>query len=493
MEETYTDNVSLSPAGSARTEWVTQVSPGVSVASNGARLKANLVYSAQLLYRVNSETHGTSHSLNANGKAELARQLLYVDAASTISQVNSSLFGPQTNSNVNTTGNRTSVTTFSVSPYLRYSFGVDAQGEARLTYSRASYASVNDGVNNAQTTAADGTTTQLQGIALRLVSGPAFKLYTWSLDYTKDRTERSYNPDVTMERFTAVGKRLITPFFALTSSAGYESIDYAVNTSASGLQTQGGHTFWNYGLDWNPSPRTHLAVTTGKRFYGSSHSLDFSYRTRVTIWSARYSESVTTTHSQSVNPANVSTVSFLDPLFASAYPDPVARAAAVQNYIAQNGLPATTVTTRSFLTDQVYLLKAFNASAGYVGARQSLIATVFKTKSQSNSVSAALNGVGAGDFAASSNVESTGASLAGNARITQLISANANVSYARSEFPGISSASKTSTKSFSIGVSEQFSQKLSGTLNYRKLKNDATQAGASYTENAVVAKLNYRY
>ncbi len=46
---------------------------------------------------------------NATGNAELAKQLLFVDAGANVDQYNVSLQAPLTTSNVNTTGNRTTV------------------------------------------------------------------------------------------------------------------------------------------------------------------------------------------------------------------------------------------------------------------------------------------------------------------------------------------------------------------------------------------------
>src|SRR5262245_18512900 len=45
FEETYTDNVALSPDATKRSDWVTVVTPGIFINADGARLKFNLNYS----------------------------------------------------------------------------------------------------------------------------------------------------------------------------------------------------------------------------------------------------------------------------------------------------------------------------------------------------------------------------------------------------------------------------------------------------------------
>ena len=69
---------------------------------------------------------------------KLVDNLFFLDGRAAISQQNISLSGPQAADNVNVTGNRTEVKTYSVSPYLRHSFGNFASSELRYTHSGVS-------------------------------------------------------------------------------------------------------------------------------------------------------------------------------------------------------------------------------------------------------------------------------------------------------------------------------------------------------------------
>src|SRR5258706_15079699 len=80
VSETVTDNVNLAPAGSERRDWVTSVSPGISVSASGPRLRLSAAYSPQLVYRANQGTDDVFQQLNANANTELMQQLLFVDA-----------------------------------------------------------------------------------------------------------------------------------------------------------------------------------------------------------------------------------------------------------------------------------------------------------------------------------------------------------------------------------------------------------------------------
>lgn len=470
VEETYTDNVRLRPAGSERGDWVTQVRPGVSVIGNGARARFTATYAAGILYRANEETREIHHFLDAKGDAELVRQLLYIDARASVSQQNISLLGPQADSNVNATGNRTTVRTFLVSPYLRRDFGSDAQGELRLTYSSVDTSAV--------TSSADSDSNRID---MRLASGPAFKLLTWNVAYSNERVKYASGQDIDTERIAAGARRLITPNLGLTANVGYEDNNYITT----GPALDG--AFWSVGPEWTPTPRTRLAATAGRRFDQPNYSLDFSHRTRLTTWRVNYSEDVTTQRQQLLIPTNVDTAGYLDTLFLSRIPDPAARQQAVQAFITQTGLPPSLIVPLNFFTSTPFVLKRWQASFGIQGVRNTVLTNLFVETREAT----AGGQPGAGDFAASPDAKQTGASLVWNLRLTANAASNVSVGYTRNEFPGLSR--EDDLKFIRLSLTRQFQPKVSGSLTYRRLENDSNQPGAGYTENAVSASLSMRF
>ena len=475
-DATYTDNVALAPAGSEKGAWVTQVTPGISVNATGAQLRLNATYGAQFLNRTENGSGSADRQVNnqfsGSGNAELVKRVLFVDATGSVSQQNVSLLGPQADSNINNTGNRATVRTFSVSPYLRQAFGYSAQGELRLTHSTASTSDTTSLAN-----------TQSNGLNMRVSSGPAFKLYTWNVSYSRNSVDSAGQPAVTTETFTAGGRRLITSQVALTSSVGYEKSDYvAIANTPSGA-------FWNAGVQWTPTPRTNLAATIGHRYFGSTRSLDFSHRSRLTTWSAGYSEDITTTLGQALVPSSVSTAGYLDTLFLSSVPDPVERQKAVQAFIAQNALPPSLSVPLNFLTTQTILTKRWQASVGIQGVRNTVLTNVFRQTSESLAAGVPLSGQG--DFASSNTVQQTGGSALWNWRLGTQTAANLSASYTRNEFPGLDR--KDDVKSVLLSVNRQFLPRVSGSLNYRSLRNDSSVSDAAYRENAVTAALNLSY
>jgi uncharacterized protein (PEP-CTERM system associated) len=317
---------------------------------------------------------------------------------------------------------------------------------------------------------------------MRLSSGPAFKLLTWNFAYNKEHIDYTRNqPSTDFQRISAGGKRLITPQLGLRANVGYEDNDFVTL----GPKPKG--SFWSVGPEWTPTPRTHLSATTGRRYFGSTQSLDFSHRTRLTTWGVNYNDDITTTRGQVLVPATADTADFLDTLFLSGIPDPAARQTAVENFISQNGLPASLTVPLNFVTTTTFRQRRWQASFGIRGVRNTVLANVFTRRREAT----APGQPGAGDFAQNPNTRQNGTSLLWSSRITGQTTSNVHVGYTRSEFTGINR--DDNLKFIRLGLTRRFDPRVSGSLSYRRLENDSSQGASSYTENAVTAALLLRY
>ena len=472
--ETYTDNVSLSPDFSKQGDWVTEISPGISVAATGPRLRINATYNPEYVYYARGQRDNQIFQRgNALGNAELAEKLLFIDVGANVNQYDVSLQGPLTTSNVNATGNRATVETFFASPYLRRDFGSDVHAEARFTES---------GVNSD-----DDSSVHLNSLAdrieLRLNSGPAYRLLTWNVDYVRETVDYESAQDTFAETTTLNARRLITSTVGLLAQVGYENYESGDTVPAlEGLS-------WNAGLDWTPSPHTRLAATVGHRFYGDAYFLDFSHRTRLTTWSVVYSESVSSTRSEFFMPVTSTTSGYLHTLFSSQYPDPIARQKAVEEFISRTGLPLGLSSPTNFFSTQLALVKRWQASAGILGARNVLVASVFKQTSEGLGGDLTLSG--AGDFGVSNTISQTGASLLWNLRLSAQYAWNLRAAFSRNEF--LDTGEVDNLTMVEMGLTRQFQPKVSGSVSYRRQQNNSNQSASSYTENAVFATLTKRF
>ena len=399
------------------------------------------------------------------------RRLFFIDADAHITQQNISLLGPQAQSNVNVTGNRTSVRTVRVSPYLKHEFGSDAVGELRFTNTTAdssgSTAIATDSVSNR--------------IDLRFASGPAYKLLTWFVAYSKEYIDYTNIQDLDIETITASASRLVTPQFAVRANVGYENNNYLT----AGAEPKG--SFWSIGPEWRPTPRTKLSANTGRRFFGSTHFLDFTHRSRLTTWKVNYSEDISTTRQQLFIPIAFDTASILDSLFLSGVPDPVLRQQVVQTFIALTGLPTSLNIPVNFFTTSTFLVKRLTGSVGIQGTRNTLLGTVFSDSREAVSIGQSA----IGDFTTTNDIKQTGASLSWSLRLAANASSNLSISYARNQFPSL--GREDDLKTVQWGLTRQFQPRVSGTLTLRRLENDSNQIGAGYTENQVAALLTMRF
>ncbi len=473
VSETYTDNISLTQDASKQSEWITQITPGISIAATGARFRFKGDYAPEFVhYAEGTKGNDVFHRGSAFGHAELAEQLLFIEAGGRVDQYDVSLRGPLTTSNVNTTGNRATVKTFFVSPYLVRDFGTAVRGEARLTYSALN--------SNSATALSDNDASRID---LKLASGPTYKRFTWDIGYRRENTKYDAGQETVTEVITTNGKLLITPNVGLLAMVGHESYDSGIPGSVFD------ESRWSIGLDWTPTPRTRLAATAGKRFDEDAYSFEFRHRTRLTTWSAGYSEDVTATRSEFFVPATASTASYLDQLFLPQYPDPIARQKAVEEFIARTGLPPNLSSPLNFFSERLFRTKRWQASAGLLGVRNTLLANVYRETR--DSLFPGLIQPGAGDFAASNGIRVTGASLVWNWRVTPQNTWNLGTGYTQNEF---SDSNRVDDLSYiRMGLTRQFQPRVFGSLNYSRQRNQSNQSAFSYTENAVTAVLQMRF
>ena len=466
ISETYSDNVSLAGSGNVKSEWITRIAPSVSLSQTGPRLRFYGVYSPELLYRAIQGSQQVRHVLNATGNAELYKNLFFVDVRANSVQQNVSLANPLTDSNINTTGNRTTITTYGISPYLRHDFGYDARGELRYTHDEVHFGS-NSGSTSASTA---------DSISAQLTSGPAFQLFTWGLAYSKAHTEYAQSGQkIDAESFSLSGGRLIVPSVRLNATVGYEDTGYPTTT---GSNQKG--TFWSLGPTWAPTPNTRVSATIGRRYYGPSKSFHFDHRSRLTTWTVDYSESVTTTRGSFTVPVAADAAA-LDALLLSSIPDPVERQNRVRVLLASGLTFAQPV---SFLTDNLFLEKRWQATVGLQGVRNTLLGSLYSSNRNAFSTGAGV----AGDFSKSQNVTQTGATVAWNSRLSQRLTANASLGLTRNEF--VTTNSSTRLSSLRFGLTQQFSPRLNGALLLSRIKSDTNIAGStSYVENSISASL----
>lgn len=510
LEETYSDNIRLAPRGGEKSDWVTQVNPGVSLTGTGPHLKAHVTYRMQNIFYANdSSQRKTNHQLSAGATAELVNDFLFLDGNASISQQNISLFGPQAADNTNITGNRASVTTYSISPYLRHRFGEIASSELRYTH------------DEVRTRVGGLSNSKGDSILFRLNSGPAFSRLGWGLHYNKQITGYSNNPTADTETLSGDLRFSITSQFSLTATAGYEKYNYISTTGTKpedrfrtagfswtpstkiSIQASKGiyetnnylstgtkpeERFWTARFSWTPTARTSIEASTGHKFFGKTHSLAASHRSHNTVWSLNYSEDITTTHSQFLIPATINTANFLDQLWTPSIPDPVLRQQFIDSFIQNNGLPTSLANSVNYLTNRIFLQKQLQASVALNSAKSTLILSAFDTLREAQTAQTMDSLLfGTSNLVLNDNTKQIGGNALWNWRFSPRTNINASTGYTKSR--SISTGLTNNTRMMRLGMTSQFRPKLNGSVNLRRTLQHSNQIGGGYQENAITASL----
>jgi uncharacterized protein (PEP-CTERM system associated) len=476
LRETYSDNIRLAPKGAESSDFVTVISPGISITNDGPRLKLRANYAYQYIgYKSDSTGSSSYHKLDATAKADLIKELFSVDGMAGISQQNISLLGPHAASNVEVDPNRVSVRTAMLSPYLHHNFGGIVSGEARYTRTQVS------------TSGNAPLSSSIDDARLSLSSGPAFRTLGWGLHYDKQRTQQSQSNNVDSTTAGADLRLRITPQFSLTSTIGYDKFDYVAGANAA---TPSGK-YYTGGFVWTPTDRTSLSASIGKRYYGTTYSLNTTTRSRHTVWHVGYDESVTTTPQQFSLTSTDSTSNLLNQMFLSEIPDPVLRQQAVDRFILSTGLPTSLSRTLNYVSNQFFVQKALQASLAINGLKNTVLLTATNTVRRPQSVDPATVVLVPGGVVTTGNTRQLGASALWSFKVSGRSNATLGADYSRIKEETVNGEQRL--KSYRATFSHQFQPKLSGVLEVRRTEQASDLGINAYRENAVSAFMSLKF
>lgn len=461
----YSDNVTLAAPGQERGDTILEVSPGIAIHGDGARVKMNLDYSWQTLTYLDHSSNDTSNNmLSATANVEAIENWFYIDATAGISQQNISAFGPQPVDNINVTGNRTTVSSYSISPYIK---GVVGSGVAyQLRFNTQVADSGASQLPRSQTNQWVGS---LQG-------GTPLSVLNWGVDYNRASTDYAANTSTETETYRGSLYFRVDPELNLSVNAGYEKNNYLV-----GKQSGGTHGF---GFQWTPAATTSLVGERDQRLFGPGYSLAFKHRMPMSALDVAFTRDLTTT----------STVLFsglgttLAQLLANALPQPPAGTPDNRLALATNllGPSANLVPTLGFLTNQIILQKRLQASYALIGARNTLTFTAFRADSQSVAEGLAADANSGGFY----TIAQKGLSVTWSHTLSALSSVN--TSYARTLNAGDGIAGQTSTQnSLIVNLTTKLSPKTNTSFGLRHVVFDGTPSG--YRENAIYASLVFLF
>ena len=472
VSEVFSDNVNLDDEDKEY-DMMTEVTPGISIHGEGARIRADLDYQMQNTFFLReSDGNGTFHQLNANGTAELTRNFFFVDGESTVGQAVIDANDTTSTGNLNNGGNRTDFYTYRLSPYILPHFGNIANGDLRYTYSSVNY---DEGASDSEQYRIDAG----------LVSGRFWGPLSWSGEYHNDELRRDSTSDTKFEGASGNARYLINNHFSLVAQGGYEHNEF--ESSSQDNDNENG-TYWAVGVLWQPSRFYSLEALTGNNLTTVTASLyptqrtslvvnysdmevgrspgevwtgSFRHYTRHTNWDASYTEETTTTQELLLEEGGVAILG-IDPITGVVNDNPQPGDLIVQ-------VPFGPVTS---LSDEVVERKRASGSVGLHTGKTGLLFTVFNEKRR---------------FLSSQTEEETnGFSGSANRRLASRTNAIVTGSWQRR------TDEDNSERDFwfiETRLSRQIRPRLNGNVFYRFSREESDGSQSGYDENRVGATI----
>ena len=471
VRETYSDNIGLARSSRAQSEFVTAISPGISIRSSAARSNIDVNYSLNKFFYVRDRDRDTlNHQLRASGHFELVNDLIYLDTRANISQQAVSAFGPiGANSAVN--DNNRTFRSYSISPNFRKEFGRQAIVEARYTYSQLSS-------NVASSTISDSTGNRA---LLKAKSGPAYNDWGWGAEFVDDRTSYTRSADTTFKSLTGSLRYRITPRLFGTSTFGVDKNDYVTI----GEKPEG--AFWTLGADWRPSRRTALTFSAGRRYFGNTYALSFQHATRRTSWDVSYQQNLSTSRSQFSQPLGVTLRESAERGLRAQNPD--ISDAALQDLVdarvrevVSAGLDPDAAQGINFQSNTAFLEKKWQGllTLDYPKSAVTLKAFNSVRDAATTGTTSVLNS--SGDFALSQIIKQSGVGSSWRYQLSPRNNANVGLDLTRVRLVDIGRTDNLTT--FNLGITRKLSRSANGSLGYRHVRRDSNFNVNDYDENS---------
>jgi len=452
LSETYTDNALLvSENDEPSSDWVTSLSPGLSLFGKGRRVNMSTEYTAQKqVYLNNSDQSQLTHLLQTNTRGEIVRDQVFVSAFASMYPTVTNTLGQISNRNRNArnTANRSDAVSYGFMPEVRHKFGTWANFTGRMNWSDVSTGDQGgSGIGGGQ----------MLDTNFNVDSGRRFQRFGWGSTYSRRENDGGDTGRRSLfQRWNNSLNYRINRFVRLNSSIGYEFNDFT--TDGGGLRSG---LNWQLGATLNPTPRTSLTGSYGERAFGSTKNFSFSHRWRRFILTGAYSEDLRTT-AEVLRDQQVFTVvdAFGNPVI-----DPLGNA--------DPSLPLNQLG----LTDDVFISRNFTSNIAFNRKRDSFTMRVNRNEQESTRSQAADSLLGFGG--------------SWTHRFSYRLAAGMSADWQTRESDNAQGTSDFI--SFSPYVTYTVGPHVSSRLSYQYMDSVSGDASDDFTENAVTGSLSVAF
>ncbi len=390
VRETATNNVNLEPSDTRQSDWVTELTPSLHFNEKGARTTFDGTLSVPIVVYARNGGNNTAYpSADLLGDVRLIGDIFHVEGQVSVAQQYFNPLGAQPLGFENVTQNRYRTSTYRVSPYVK---GVTPGG----TNYELRNNDVWTDVSGAPVATDNFWYTQWTGKASNTQSTLGWQA---EIDHTDLHFQSADTIRTDLAR--AIGVYVLDPQLRLNARAGYEENHFPLEDLRNAI--------YGAGFEWHPTQRTNVQGFWEHRYFGAGYLLSVDERTPLSVWNLRVSRDVTT-YPQALArlPAGGDVSALLNQVFLATIPDPTQRQQTVDQFIRDRGLSPTLTSALSLYSQQVLLQESQSVSVGLLGARNTVLLTIFNVRSEpiaesGNPLSSA--------FASSASNRQTGASL----------------------------------------------------------------------------------
>jgi uncharacterized protein (PEP-CTERM system associated) len=369
VRETATSNANYGVGPAAESDDLTELIPAIVLRAVDPHLTVNGNLAVDAVdYRRRSEPNRVLPSGGFEGILQTLDDHFYVDAAISMAQYRSSIFAASPDSpttyNTFTSGNAR------VSPIYKALLpgGVLLVLRADQSWMR--------GVGVAGSLGASDVDSNLARESVDLDSVP--HPYGWSAHAETSATSYlSSGIAATRETLArGIAKATWAEDWILGLRLGVEQENFLTSTAARAI--------YGAGLTWQPSARTSLELVDERRFFGNGWTYGFRHtESRLGINLSGGRDVLTTAESILALPALGHDMSaLLDAMLLSSTPDPIERARAVQQLLAQQNLPAANAAAFEAFEPTPVLVTSHRAALTWLGRESALSLSLYDVRTQ---------------------------------------------------------------------------------------------------------------
>lgn len=459
-----TNNVNLT-ANDAQQDVILVASPMVRVTGRGPRYEVTGSLAADAIAYAGGTNDPDILPQGSLGlRSQLVDRWLFLDAGLTAQTTASDPFGPVGDGI--TTLNRSTLARLRVNPRLERE--LSPQSRLLVSLDQAwtkGYGSDEARLNN-------NTTVQTQQGLYELRPVPIGARVDLRRQVTTYNSQS--NNDVVFASARVSGLWAPVDEVRLTLTAGRDEARFTSNDFS--------ETLYGAGLRWTPTDRTVLDTMVEKRFFGTGWNASLTHRSPYVSVTGSLSRDASTYASRlGTLQAGVDVATMLDSLLTTRIPDATQRSEAVQQLMAQRGLPATLSQSLDLFSGTVQMIQGGSLTVAAMGPRHTLTTRVY--------VQRVRDIVDENDPVAqiSADSDQRGLTVALTRRLTPSLTGEASLSHGTVEGRGVNEGLHTVNRSVRVGLTESLSPRttINGSLRYQTVSTDTLTSTATSRASAV--------